>query len=106
MIEAVAKNEVDLAIAWGPFAGYFAKKSPVPLAIQPASPNRFQMIPFTYSIGVAVRKGNSALQSAIQQVLDKECGKIRALLNEYAIPSPEEDALTCATSPSAAAFLR
>ena len=30
LIDAVAKNEVDLAIVWGPFAGYFAKKSSVP----------------------------------------------------------------------------
>ena len=29
LIDAVAKNEVDLAIVWGPFAGYFAKKTPV-----------------------------------------------------------------------------
>ena len=95
-----------MAIVWGPFAGYFAKKIRIHLAIEPVSPNRFQMIPFTYSIGVAVRKGDIALQSAIQQVLDKECQRIRALLKEYAFPSPEEDASSCATSPSAAVFSR
>ena len=106
LIDAVAKNEVDLAIVWGPFAGYFAKKAAVHLAIQPVSPIRFQMIPFTYSIGVAVRKGDVALQSAIQQVLDKECQRIGALVKEYAFPSSEEDAPSCATSPSAAVFSR
>jgi quinoprotein dehydrogenase-associated probable ABC transporter substrate-binding protein len=106
LIEAVAKNEVDLAIVWGPFAGYFAKKSPVRLAIEPVSPNRFQMIPFTYSIGVAVRKGNAALQSAIQQVLDKECQTIRGVIQEYAFPVVQEDASPCAISQSAAAFSR
>jgi mxaJ protein len=106
LIDAVAKNEVDLAIVWGPFAGYFAKKATVRLAIQPVSPIRFQMIPFTYSIGVAVRKGDVALRSAIQQVLDKECPRIQALLKEYAFPSPEEDAPSCATSPSAAVSSR
>ena len=80
LIDAVAKNEVDLAIVWGPFAGYFAKKSSVRLAIQPVSPTRFKMIPFTYSIGVAVRKGDVALQSAIQQVFDKECRRIQAFV--------------------------
>jgi mxaJ protein len=106
LIEAVAKNEVDLAIVWGPFAGYFAKKTPIHLAIRSVSPIRFQMIPFTYSIGVAVRKGDVALQSAIQQVLDKECPRIRALVKEYAFPSPQEDAPSCVTSPSAAVFSR
>ena len=106
LIDAVAKNEVDLAIVWGPFAGYFAKKTPIHLAIRPVSPIRFQMIPFIYSIGVAVRKGDVALQSAIQQVLDKECPRIRALVKEYAFPSPQEDAPSCVTSPSAAVFSR
>jgi mxaJ protein len=104
LIEAVAKNEVDVAIVWGPFAGYFAKKNPILLSIQPVSPIRFQMIPFTYAIGVAVRKGDVTLQSAIQQVLDNECGRIRDLLKEYAFPSPEEDAPSCAMPPSAAVF--
>jgi mxaJ protein len=106
LIDAVAKNEVDLAIVWGPFAGYFAKKGPVHLVIQPVSPSRFQMIPFTYSIGIAVRKTDVALQSAIQQVLDKECQRIRTLVDNYAFPSPEEDAPSCATSPSAAVSSR
>jgi mxaJ protein len=106
LIDAVAKNEVDVAIVWGPFAGYFAKKDPVRLAVHPVSPIRFQMIPFTYSIGVAVRKGDVALQSAIQQVLDRECPRIRALLTEYAFPSPEEDAPSCAAQSSAAVSSR
>jgi mxaJ protein len=106
LIEAVAKRDVDVAVAWGPLAGYFAKKSVIHLAIEPVSPNRFQMIPFSYSIGVAVRKGDIALQSAIQQVLDNECQRIRALLKEYSFPVLEEDAASCATSQSAAVFSR
>jgi mxaJ protein len=106
LIDAVAKNEVDLAIVWGPLAGYFAKKSPVHLTIQPILPVRFQVIPFTYSIGIAVRKGDLALLSAVQQVLDKECQTIGALVKGYAFPSPEEDAPSCAMSPSAAVSSR
>uniref|UniRef100_Q01R96 Extracellular solute-binding protein, family 3 n=1 Tax=Solibacter usitatus (strain Ellin6076) TaxID=234267 RepID=Q01R96_SOLUE len=105
LIDAVSKGDVDVAIVWGPFAGYFAKKDSTPLSIKPVSPIRFQMIPFTYSIGVAVRKGNDALRSAIQAVLDQECPKLQKLVTEYGVPSPREDAVSCATSPSAAAFL-
>ncbi|MGH7578798.1 MAG: quinoprotein dehydrogenase-associated putative ABC transporter substrate-binding protein, partial [Gemmatimonadales bacterium] len=35
IVEAVADKEVDVAIVWGPLAGYFAKKSPVPLVLTP-----------------------------------------------------------------------
>jgi mxaJ protein len=106
LIEAVAKKEVDLAIVWGPFAGYFASRTTVHLAMKPVSPNRFQMIPFSYSIGVAVQKGDVELQSAIQQALDNECQRIGALLKEYAFPTPEEVAPSCAIPPSAAVFSR
>jgi len=106
LIDAVVKDHVDVAIVWGPFAGYFAKKSPVRLAIQPVSPSRFQTTPFVYSIGIAVRKGDVALRSAIQDALDKECRRISALVKDYGFPSPEEDAPPCAMSSSAAAALR
>ena len=106
LIDAVANNEVDLAIVWGPFAGYFAKTSRFPLTIQPVSPTRFRMVPFTYSIGVAVRKGNAPLQAAIDKVLDKDCAKVQELVREYAFPSAaKEDTPPCATSPSAAVSL-
>ena len=36
IIQAVAKKEIDVAIAWGPLAGYFAKKSSVPLTLHAA----------------------------------------------------------------------
>src|SRR5256714_14519783 len=35
IINGVAKKDVDLAIVWGPMAGYFVKKSPVPLVLTP-----------------------------------------------------------------------
>ena len=31
IIDAVAKGEIDVAVVWGPFAGYFAKQQRVPL---------------------------------------------------------------------------
>lgn len=106
LIEAVARGAVDVAIVWGPLAGYFAKKSPRRLSIEPVSPSRYRMVPFQYSIGVAVRKGDLGLQAAIQQVLDKECGRIETLVKEYAFPLPEEEAPRCAAPPSAAVFSR
>jgi quinoprotein dehydrogenase-associated probable ABC transporter substrate-binding protein len=35
IVNAVIKKQVDLAIAWGPLAGYYAKHSPVPLVLTP-----------------------------------------------------------------------
>ena len=35
IVNAVANEDVDVAIVWGPLAGYFAKQSKVPLKITP-----------------------------------------------------------------------
>ena len=32
MVDAVADGRIDVAILWGPTAGYFARQEPVPLA--------------------------------------------------------------------------
>jgi hypothetical protein len=40
IIDAVARGDVDLAVAWGPVAGYFAAREPVALEIAAVSPPR------------------------------------------------------------------
>ena len=37
LIDAVAKGDIDAAIAWGPIAGYFAKHASVPLVVTPVN---------------------------------------------------------------------
>ncbi|MGO4704086.1 quinoprotein dehydrogenase-associated putative ABC transporter substrate-binding protein [Dyella sp. 2RAB6] len=38
IIDAVARGDIDVAVAWGPMAGYFAAHSPVPLEVRPVQP--------------------------------------------------------------------
>jgi mxaJ protein len=40
LIEAVASGKVDVAIAWGPLAGFFARRQPVALDIARVTPER------------------------------------------------------------------
>lgn len=90
LIRAVAEHEVDLAIVWGPIAGYFAKSQSVPLRISPVTPQKFEDVPFTYSVSVATRKEDAALRSEIQAVLRRRCGQVAAILREFAVPVIEE----------------
>ena len=95
LVEAVAHGDVDVAIVWGPFAGYFAKRQDVPLTITPVAPSAFMQIPFTYGIAVAVRKGEDTLRAEIEAAMARECKGIDALLVEFGIPRVPEDAATC-----------
>lgn len=87
LIKAVANKNVDLAIAWGPMAGYFAKHSAVPLVVTPVdvvSPN--PKIPFTFAISMGVRHGDHQLQRQLNQEIRRRQPEIRQLLESYGVP--------------------
>lgn len=87
LIRAVAQNKVDIAIAWGPMAGYFARRSPVPLVVTPVdvvSPN--PNIPFSFAISLGVRRGDSGLLRQLNAELKRRRARIHKLLESYGVP--------------------
>jgi mxaJ protein len=87
IVEAVEHGTIDVAAAWGPLAGYFAGQSPVPLTVVPISDTaEFRPLLFQYDIAVAVRKGNAALRSQIDDVLAQRHDEINRLLKDYNVP--------------------
>jgi mxaJ protein len=87
IIDAVAKGDVDVAIVWGPLAGYFAARSPVPLTVTPVSPEiDLPFLPFVYDIGLGVRRGETAFRDALDAVLVRRRAAIDSLLDSYHIP--------------------
>jgi len=87
IIKGVAKKDVDVAIAWGPLAGYFAKQSPVPLTLKPL-PARDSLsdFPFQYNIGIAVRRRDKVFRDSLQAVLERKRPEIDAILKQYNVP--------------------
>lgn len=87
MIDAVAKHDIDMAITWGPFGGYFAKRHPGELVITPiASDPKQPGVPFSYPIAMAVREGDAQLLADLQDALDRSQAKIQAILQDYGVP--------------------
>lgn len=98
LIRAVENNKVDIAIAWGPMAGYFAKHSSVPLQVTPVdvvSPD--PTIPFTFAISMGVRRGDSQLLQRLNSEIQQHRPRIHRLLESYGVP-------LLAAPPSAAAI--
>jgi mxaJ protein len=85
LIDAVANGDVDVAIAWGPLAGYFAAREPTPLAVTPVAPTYDPRSDtrFDFAIAVGVRPGDTALRDAIQRVLDRHREDVDAILARY-----------------------
>lgn len=86
LIDAVERGDIDVAIVWGPFAGYFAECAKTALDVTPVAPPSFFGVPFTYGISIGVRQGNVALKEAIDRVLQTQSAGIQALLAQYGVP--------------------
>ena len=87
LIEAVERGEIDVAAAWGPLAGYFAKQSPVPLRVVPITDTeRYRPLVFQFPIAMGVRKGDDALRQRLDQVIERRRDDIDALLTRYGVP--------------------
>ena len=88
IITDVAKKNTDVAIVWGPLAGYFAKKSPVPLSLTPLA-ERDSLSPeylFRFNIGMGVRRRDVALRDSLQSLLERNQPEVQAILKEYGVP--------------------
>jgi mxaJ protein len=87
IVRAVAAGEVDVAVVWGPLAGYFAPRQPAPLAIVPVSPKiDLPFLPFVFDISMGVRRGDQALRDELDGILERKKPEIDAILDRYGVP--------------------
>jgi quinoprotein dehydrogenase-associated probable ABC transporter substrate-binding protein len=85
LIEAVARGDVDVALAWGPLAGYFSRQDPHELALAPL-PADDAGLPFRFAISIGVRKGDAPLRDRLDRALVALRPRIQALLADYGVP--------------------
>lgn len=92
IIDAVVKGEVDMAVVWGPLAGYFARRQKVPLEIVPVSPQiDLPFLPFVYDISMGVRRGDDAFRENLEEILARKRAEIESILDDYAVPRVETE---------------
>jgi len=100
IVNAVTDKKIDVAIVWGPVAGYFAAKSSVPLVLNPILADSATGIPFSYPIAMAVARRNKVLRDSLQIFLDQNRGKVEGILRSYGVPLfPLGDSTRSAVSP-------
>ncbi len=97
IIRAVERGEVDVAVAWGPLAGYFARRSRVPLRVEPVSPEiDLPYLPFVFDIAMGVRRGETELRDRLDGVLRRRRRDIDRLLADYGVPRADVPAMASA----------
>jgi mxaJ protein len=87
IVVAVARGEVDVAVVWGPQAGYFARQEKVALDLVPVSPQiDLPFLPFVFDISMGVRRGDVALHDRLDRELERKRGDIERILDQYGVP--------------------
>jgi quinoprotein dehydrogenase-associated probable ABC transporter substrate-binding protein len=104
IIDAVARGDVDIAIVWGPLAGYFAPRASVPLAIVPLPDSVDRTgLPMAYDIAMGVRRSDrAALGQQLNDIIARRQSEIARILDEYHVPTRP---LARAASPSGSTTL-
>ena len=93
ILDAVVDGDIDLAVVWGPLAGFFAQRSSVPLELHPVREKRSftpPAIPFTFDISMGVRRGDRHLQQQLDRFIDRHQAEIDAILSKFGVPLARE----------------
>jgi mxaJ protein len=87
IIDAIVKDSIDVAIMWGPKAGYWVKRAAVPLTMV-ALPDSDPVsgMPFAWSMAMGVRHRDKELLATLDSVLDRRHAEIVGVLQEFNVP--------------------
>jgi mxaJ protein len=87
LFDALGRNEIDVAIAWGPSAGYFARNSKTRLLVTPINADSVNpSLPLSFEIALGVREGQDAFKQQLDSELERRHTEIQQLLLSYGIP--------------------
>lgn len=86
IVADVANGNLDVAMVWGPLAGYFAGQASVPLRLETITPANDPRWPMSFDIAMGVRRTDPALRDAINQALIREAPTIDRILRSYRVP--------------------
>jgi mxaJ protein len=87
LIEAVSAGDVDVAIAWGPIAGYFTRQQSMPLEVTPIPEDAGKpYLPFVFDISMGVRRGSANLKRQLDAIIKTNSAQISGILRSYGVP--------------------
>jgi mxaJ protein len=86
IVDAVAAGEIDVAVVWGPLAGYFAKHQRTPLVLTPVADLRSPQLPMAYDISMGIARRAEPLRREVDGVLSRRRIDVLRILDEYGVP--------------------
>jgi quinoprotein dehydrogenase-associated probable ABC transporter substrate-binding protein len=87
IMEALARGDVDVAIAWGPLVGYFAKELKLPVTLVPLADDKMSGMPFEFDVVMGVRRADKELRERLNEIIERRRQDIEQILTEYNVPT-------------------
>jgi quinoprotein dehydrogenase-associated probable ABC transporter substrate-binding protein len=84
-VEDVAKGVIDVAVIWGPIAGYAAKHQATPLQVVPLPPKE-DYVTLAFNVSMGIRRRETNWKHELNSELEKLAPRIQQILLEYDIP--------------------
>jgi quinoprotein dehydrogenase-associated probable ABC transporter substrate-binding protein len=90
MMDDLDKGEIDVALLWGPFAGYYASKAKTPTAVVPLTKEQGgpRMV---YRIVMGVRHSDQNWKRTLNKLISENQGEIQGILRSYGVPLLDEN---------------
>jgi mxaJ protein len=85
IVKALEQDEIDIALVWGPLAGYFARDRARGLRLI-ATPDRDGPLPMHFAIGMGTRHQERELRAKLETFIVRRQGELRSLLERYGVP--------------------
>ena len=99
IVDAVDRGDIDVAVVWGPLAGYFAARAEHPLKLTPVQPwLDGPQWPMVYDIAMGTRREDAELRGELDRALDRNRARVDALLAEYRVPRVDAGAPTAGST--------
>jgi mxaJ protein len=86
IVRAVERGDIDVAVVWGPLAGYYARRAAPALDVRPVSPLRDGGLDMSFDIGLGVRHGDDRLQGVLDRALRRRRREIDRVLDRFGVP--------------------
>jgi hypothetical protein len=83
VLDALDDGAIDVAIVWGPLAGFRAKRTK--LRVTPIPPADADL-PFSFEIGMGVRHDDRALKERLDRIIETRRREIERILDAFGVP--------------------
>jgi mxaJ protein len=99
MVEDLIAGSIDVALVWGPIAGYFAKKKGAPLEMVLLEGKSDAGSRFAFDISMGVRKGDKELKERLEEAIAHRRDEITHILEDFGVPLVPTDGAAADNKP-------